>query len=132
MESHVRILGVLHIVFGLVGLLGGLVALLFFGGLAGLVGWFDASEGAFIAIPILSAIGGIAFLIAACLAAPSLIAGFGLLGFRSWARILTIVLSAFELLNFPLGTALAVYGFWVLLSPEGERLFRTGRSLARA
>jgi hypothetical protein len=39
---------------------------------------------------------------------------------------LTIILSALHLFNVPFGTALGVYGFWVLLSPETEALFRGG------
>jgi hypothetical protein len=54
---------------------------------------------------------------------PCIIAGFGLLRYRQWARTLTIVLSAVNLMNVPLGTALGLYGLWVLLSPETEPLF---------
>jgi len=43
---------------------------------------------------------------------------------RPWARVLTIVISAFDLLHVPFGTALGVYGLWVLLSSQGEALFR--------
>lgn len=55
---------------------------------------------------------------------PCLILGFGLLNFRPWARILGLVLCALLLLNFPFGTAVALYGFWVLLKPETEALFQ--------
>ncbi|MBI3696140.1 MAG: hypothetical protein HY238_15045, partial [Acidobacteria bacterium] len=54
---------------------------------------------------------------------PSLIAGIGLLKLRPWARILTIVLSAIDLIHVPFGTALGLYGLWALLSKEGEQLF---------
>ena len=40
------------------------------------------------------------------LALPSLLAGYGLLREKNWGRILTIIVSFFNLLNFPLGTAL--------------------------
>jgi hypothetical protein len=36
---------------------------------------------------------------------------------------LTIILSALDLPGVPIGTALGVYGLWVLLKPETERLF---------
>ncbi len=123
MNSHVRALGALHIVCGSLGVLAGLICLVFFGGLAGLVGLTDQSEGRFIAVPILGAIAGFLFLLLLVLSLPGIIAGAGLLGYRAWARILTIILSAIHLLNFPIGTALGVYGFWVLLSREGEQLF---------
>jgi hypothetical protein len=54
---------------------------------------------------------------------PKLIAGYGLLKRQEWARILTLVLSFFSLLNFPLGTALAIYSFIILTKEEAIRLF---------
>jgi ABC-type Fe3+ transport system permease subunit len=61
------------------------------------------------------------------LSIPGIVAGIGLLYYKPWARILTIVLCALGLLNFPLGTGLGVYGLWVLLSPETTRLFEGRR-----
>ena len=51
-------------------------------------------------------------------------AGWGLLNDKPWARILTIVLSALSLLSVPIGTALGIYGLWVLTHPEVEAQFR--------
>ena len=39
------------------------------------------------------------------------------------ARVLTLILSAFNLLQVPLGTALGIYGFWVLMSDRADELF---------
>lgn len=52
------------------------------------------------------------------------IAGIGLLKFKSWARILGIVLCAICLLVIPFGTIFGIYGLWVLLSKDSERLFQ--------
>ena len=57
------------------------------------------------------------------LSVPSIIAGVGLLKRRSWARILTIVLSVLNLINIPFGTLLGIYGLWVLLSQNTAPLF---------
>jgi hypothetical protein len=57
------------------------------------------------------------------LSLPGLIAGVGLLNLRPWARTLAIVLSALNLLHVPFGTALGIYGLWVLLQEETERIF---------
>jgi hypothetical protein len=65
---------------------------------------------------------GLIFLI---IALPSIIAGIGLLRYRSWGRGLTLVLSFLRLLEFPFGTATAVYSFWVLLSQDGKRFFNS-------
>ncbi|MCC6367927.1 MAG: hypothetical protein IT165_30760 [Bryobacterales bacterium] len=123
MSTHVKVLGILHLVFGAGGLLIGLLLFAIFGGIAGLVGAVGHNDDAWIAIPILGTIGVIVLLVLVILSLPHLIAGIGLLRFSSWARILTIVISALELLNVPFGTALGVYGLWVLLSPGSEQLF---------
>jgi hypothetical protein len=126
MQSHVRILGILHIVLGALGALAGLVILLIFGGIAGFVGANVAAEGgvdAQAAAPIVAMVGGAIAIFLLLISLPGIIAGIGLLQYREWARILTIVLSAFDLLNVPLGTLLGVYGLWVLLQKETADLF---------
>lgn len=126
METHVKVLAWIHIVFGAVVVLGGLVALLFFGGLAAMVptikefGYWEAAPAAF----LLSLIGTILALLAFILAAPALVGGIGLLYYKKWARILMIIISAINLLNVPIGTILGIYGLWVLLHHETEELFR--------
>ena len=60
------------------------------------------------------------------LSVPGIIAGVGLLSYQPWARILTIVLSILDLISIPFGTALGIYGLWVLFTTEGARLFEQG------
>lgn len=122
MAEHVRIIAWLQIVMGVLSGLVGLCVMLFFGGLAGLVG-MDADPDARVAVPILGGIGGLIFIFAMLLALPGIIAGAGLLRFAPWARILTIVLSALHLLNIPFGTALGIYAIWALTKPETAALF---------
>jgi hypothetical protein len=124
MAQHVKILGVLHIVYAGFVLLAGIIVLVVMGGIAGFIGATDHSPDSAAAVPILGAIGGFVFILLLVLSLPGLIGGFGLLQFKPWARILTIVLSAFELLSVPLGTALGIYGLWVLLNKDTERLFQ--------
>jgi hypothetical protein len=124
MAEHVKILGIMHMVYGILGVLAGIIVLVIFGGLAGLVSVAGRSGDSLIAVPILGGIGAFVFLLLLSLSLPGIIAGFGLLQLRPWARILTIVLSALELMSVPLGTVLGIYGLWVLLSPGGEQLFR--------
>jgi len=52
MAQHVKILGILHIVFGAMGMLGAIAALLIFGGVSALVA-ADHSSDSLAAIPIL-------------------------------------------------------------------------------
>lgn len=124
MQTHVKVLAILHIVFGALGLLAALGLLLLFGGIAGVVGLNAAQDEAMIAMPIIGGIGIFVSAAAALLSIPSLIAGVGLLSYKPWARTLTLVVSAIQLINIPVGTALGFYGLWVLLSREGVQLFQ--------
>lgn len=125
MRDHVRILAILNIVFGSLGVLIGLAFLMFFGGLAGFVGWVAHEPDATVAVPVLGLIGGVIFFLLLLISLPGILAGVGLLKYQPWARILSIILSALNLINVPIGTALGVYGLWVLLSTQTERLFAT-------
>ncbi len=127
MESHVKILGTLHVALAALGLLGAVVLLMVFGGLAGLVGVSDHSSDAAIAVPILGGIGGFLALLVSMISLPGLIGGIALLRLAPWSRIFMIVISALELLHFPFGTALGIYGLWVLTRPETEALLSRRR-----
>jgi hypothetical protein len=72
---------------------------------------------------------GILFLL---IALPSIAAGVGLLRYRTWGRGLTLVLSFLRLLEFPFGTATAVYSFWILLSQDGKRFYNEKAARAEA
>jgi len=123
MAQHVRILGILHIIYGALGVFVGLLVFLIMGGIAGVVGVTDHSPDSALAIPILGGIGGLVFVILLCISLPGIIVGYGLLHFRPWSRLLALIMSALELFSVPFGTALGIYGFWVLLKPETEQLF---------
>ena len=121
MDTHVKVLAALYIVFGILGTLFGLgmMALLSFIGVAGAASDPDA----WAALPILGFTGVALGMFMLALSLPGVIAGVGLLKYRPWARILTIVLSALNLMNVPFGTILGIYGLWVMLSDDGSRLF---------
>ena len=114
--QHVKILGWLHIATSILTLLGGAVAF-FFIMLGGLLSG-DADAAAITTI-VAFAIGG--FLLVVSL--PGLIAGWGLLKRKSWARLLALVIGFLSLLNFPLGTAVGVYTLWILLQDEASTYF---------
>lgn len=129
METHVKILAAFHLVFGALGLVGGLVIIMIFGGAAGIVGSAAAGDpDAQLAVPILGLVGGIILLIILVVSIPGIIAGYGLLQRAEWARILTIILSVLHLLNIPLGTILGIYGLWVLLNQQTQPLFQQGQA----
>ena len=122
MDTHVKALGVLHIVLGILGVLSALALLLIFGGAAGIVG-ATADPEARIAIPILGITGMALVVFVLARSLPGLLIGIGLLKHRPWARIGGIVLSIFDLIWVPFGTIVGLYGLWVLFSKETERLF---------
>jgi hypothetical protein len=123
MEQHLKILGILNIIFGGLGICGALIVLLVFGIPAGLV-VADGDQDAAWTLSILGAVGGFVFVLAAIFSLPALVAGIGLLKYREWARTWTIVASVLHVLNIPLGTALGVYGLWVMFKDETVTLIK--------
>jgi hypothetical protein len=122
-EQHLKILGILNIVFGGLGICGALVILLVFGIPAGLI-VADADPDAAETLSIFGVVGGFIFVLVAIFSVPALVAGIGLLKYQEWARIWTIVASVLHLINIPLGTALGVYGLWVMFKDETATLIR--------
>jgi hypothetical protein len=123
MDTHVRVLGVLNIAVGVVGLIIAALMMIGVGGAAGIISASAEPEEAALAIPILSIVGGLVVAVVFAFSLPSVVTGIGLLYFKGWARIVGIVLSAVSLLGFPWITILGIYGLWVLFSKDTERLF---------
>jgi len=127
MRAHVRLLGALYVALGAMGVLGAMITFMVLGGIAGILQAVATSEHeAGMAALILSAVGTGLFAILLVMSLPNIIAGIGLLRFRPWARVLALILSALNLLQLPFGTALALYGFWVLMSGRVDALFDVG------
>ena len=125
MRTHVKVLGVLQLVFGgfsLLLALGSGMGLSFLSAMVGGSGDPDSATGSavlgFVAIAFTVFFGLVGAVGVAC--------GIGLLTFKSWARILGIIASALSLFNMPIGTALGIYGLWVLFNKETEALFKAG------
>jgi hypothetical protein len=123
MQQHIKVLGILNIIYGSIGLVAALGLMVLFGGLAGVVG-LSGEHDAEIGATVLGVLAAVVPIIVLVISAPSVIAGVGLLKYKSWARMLTIILSAIHLMSIPFGTALGIYGLWALLKPESEALFR--------
>lgn len=117
MDKHIKILGILYIISGILTLLACGVAFVLVGG-SGLI---TGNETAILATGAVSLVVGMIGLI---FGLPVIITGWGLLQKKSWARILTIILGVLNLFAFPIGTALGIYSLWVLFKPEAESLLR--------
>jgi len=117
MKQHVSFVGALHIGFGLLGIAGALA--IFFG----FQFLFELVEHEPIAQKVLSYVGNTLALIMLFFSALGVIGGIGLFSYRSWARILVMIVSALNCLNVPVGTAKGIYSLWVLMQPETIELF---------
>ncbi|MBX2967703.1 MAG: hypothetical protein KF845_16295 [Cyclobacteriaceae bacterium] len=113
MDSHKRILAILHIVSGSFQLLilGGLS--LFLSALFPLIAEEAGQDGAWILELLAWAIPGLFWVIILLFAVPSIIGGIALLQHKSWALTLLLVMGCFKLFSFPIGTALGIYTIWV-------------------
>ena len=115
MATHIRILGWLYLVFGVLGLLGA-VAVLVAGAGSGILASMDSVAAGAI-------VGGVtvfATIVIVVFALPSLLTGWGLLQRKSWSRVLAIVVGVISLVNFPFGTALGAYTLWAMFQ-DGTR-----------
>ena len=120
MQSHIKLLGILYIVYHAVGLL---FAWIIWGVLSG-VGMMSGDP---TAAGILTIVGTVIATLLFALSAPGLIGGIGVLKGWWWARWLVLILGFFNLVNVPLGTILGVYTFWVLMQEETVQYFEADR-----
>jgi hypothetical protein len=105
-RTHLDVVAWLQIVNSLLGIIAGAFAATLIVG----VGAITEEPIAFRLLGITAAaIGGLMFI----LGVPGLVAGLGLLRRAPWSRTMALVLSAFELVLFPFGTALALYTVFV-------------------
>ena len=63
------------------------------------------------------------------IAIPGLICGYGLLTKKSWGRIFGIILSCLSLISIPFGTAIGIYGLWILFKDETKQLLSSQQSI---
>ncbi|MCA6075189.1 hypothetical protein [Fulvivirga sedimenti] len=119
MQQHYKVLGILHLVMsGYLLLAGFIVAAVF----RFLIPIANDPEAEMVFAFLLSFLPALLMV----LSIPGIIAGIGLLNNKRWALILAVVLSIFNLFNFPFGTALSIYSIYVLVK-EGD-LQRQDRS----
>jgi hypothetical protein len=129
MQKHVKLVAILNIVYRSMMIIGAFVLFL----LAGLFGRImeyverrgdvrpeDFPREILDVVPIMFVIIGVIILVISVVA---IIGSVGLMRTKEWGRITVIVISFFNLIHVPLGTALGVYSLWVLLNDEIVQLF---------
>jgi hypothetical protein len=122
MATHVKVIAIAYWLIGAFKLVGALFSTLLFSALAGLVG-SSGEEGAGVGVAVLGLTGMALMITLVLFAIPSFICGWGLWNFRSWARLLAIILGAICLLNVPLGTLFGIYVLVIMFRKDTEALF---------
>ena len=113
MDKHVKIVGWLWIVNGVASILMAIIGLT-------VINWPGMIPEA--GNSILASAGAL------CCFLPGIIAyvaaGYGLLKYKSWARILAIILAILNLILFPIGTLTGIYTLVIMFNKETVALFR--------
>ncbi|MEN6454232.1 MAG: hypothetical protein ABFD10_08225 [Prolixibacteraceae bacterium] len=122
MEKHINVVGVLYIILSVLSFLGAFTVYF----VLRLIGNFTDDTNANM---VLTVIADVLSVVLVVLAIPGLIGGIGLIKRKDWARILILILSIINLLNFPIGTAVGVYSIWALLQPEVAAEFQKIKQL---
>jgi hypothetical protein len=117
MKKHVTVVAILHVCFGIFGLIGAIAA---YFALCFAMGFVAGEE-----IPglVLSLLSIIVPLLVGFMSALGLIGGIGLFYHQAWARYLVLVVAVLGCLNIPIGTLKGAYSIWVLLQDETIALF---------
>ena len=113
MNTHVKVVGWLWIANGALSVLMLLIGLL-------VINWPGVVPNA--RDSFLASSGVLCFFLPGVIA--YILAGFGLIKYKSWARILAIILAILNLILFPIGTALGIYTLVIMFNDEAEALFR--------
>jgi hypothetical protein len=117
MDKHVDIISILWIVSGSLGILLAIFAFWLLWGIT-----FVPNIG-YEATYILRLVATWGSIFLAVFSAPEIIGGIGLIKRKEWGRIVVLVVSFFNLINFPLGTALGIYSIIILMKEETAKLF---------
>jgi hypothetical protein len=118
MKKHVTVVGAIQIGAGILGLIGALTVFFALNFAKGMVGDDDVPTVvlSFLSISLPILIGFMATL--------SLVGGIALLSFKSWARILVMIVSVMGCFFIPIGTLIGVYSIWTLMQDDTIKLFK--------
>jgi hypothetical protein len=120
MRVHLDVLGWLHILSGIVGLLTGISLEVLASGTSAAMHDIDAGPGLGSPIVWFLVICGLALVVAGGL---MMLIGRGLLRRRRFSREAALAVAVPGLLMVPFGTALGIYSFWTLLNDQARREF---------
>lgn len=127
MQTHIRVLGILLLACGVLSLIVAALIAVAGIGIPIFVMCVDnhlSDEDVFIGILVMGGATFVAILIA-IFSAPSIFGGLGLMTRHSWGRVWSIIACILELPSIPVGTAIGVYGLWVLFQDETKEILRS-------
>jgi hypothetical protein len=122
MEQHIKVLSVLFIILGILGIVVAVAILLLGVGSAATILSQDHSNEAQVGAAWAGSCLTFIAVLFGIMSIPSIIAGWGLSQRKAWARILTIILAILSLPSFPVGTAIGVYALVILFNDESKRI----------
>jgi hypothetical protein len=126
-QDHNKTLGICHLFYGAFHalLLFGFALFLIVVGAIGRGGQVSADS-----LIVFACLVGVLAFFGVLLAAPSIVAGYGLIKNKNWAKVATIVAGVVDAMNFPFGVALCIYSFWFAFEGAGKRLYDNPRERA--
>ncbi|MGA2141385.1 MAG: hypothetical protein ABSG94_03085 [Brevinematales bacterium] len=132
MDNHIKLTGILNIVYSSLFFLGGLVLCVLSALFNSIIAFVEnmgyVAPG--VIPPAVTVFFPIILAVLACFiliyAAIGIAGGIGVLEKKPWGRIFTLVVSFINLLHIPVGTALGVYSIWVLFDEETVNIFKKG------
>lgn len=129
MEQHVKIISVIDIVFGILGVIAGVIMTFAFivgGAVVGTAG----EQGAGGLGALVASLGLVGGLFVMGLGALEIVVGVHLRDHRPWARIAQIIYGVISLPGFPIGTVFGVYVLWAMLNKETTESFEQHKMAA--
>ncbi len=115
MDTHIKVLGWMNMIFGALAFAISVFVLVNAGGFSGLSAAFNEEIYGYVAAASL--------VFHLLISIPCFICGFLIRKLIEPVRTMLILVSALNTLNAPVGTMLGAYGLWVLMMPETEPLF---------
>lgn len=122
-KEHNKIIGILHLVEGGLGMFGAIILALGIFGFGFYIQSSQTIENAETIVKILFIAGLILVPISFLMAFINLFAGWKILKEKSGARKWGIVASIISLINIPLGTIIGAYSLWFLFGVEGKEIY---------
>lgn len=122
MEQHIKVLSVLFIILGILGIVVAVGFTILGASTAATILSADDSNEARVGAAWAGGCITFVAVLFGIMSIPSIIAGWGLSQHKSWARILTIILAILSLPQFPVGTAIGVYALVILFNEESKRI----------